>query len=309
MSAAGQTSSNRRGPKLLPLLSLALAAAAWGLTPVGSRYLLQNLSVGEVLGTRFTLAGILAVPLFLYTRAFRWPRAALIRTIGWSILGTIVYQVAIVTSLRWTSASTAGIILGLEPVAILAFESAFLRTLPRRHIVLSVVLGIIGILLVVGGGAGSAPRASLGDLLALGAALAWSLYVVGSKPLAVEFGSAGLTALSTVTGGLGLGLMFGSDTAQAARHASGLDVAVLLAIVLGSSLIGFLAWNWGATHVASSQAGIFLYLVPLFSVAGGALLLGEHLSATALAGAAFIVAALITAHRVPESAIAVEPSA
>ena len=309
MGTGGAPSSAARGPKLLPLLSLALAAAAWGLTPVGSRYLLQNLSVGEVLGTRFILSGILAVPIFLYTRAYRWPRPALVKAIGWSILGTVAYQLGIVNALRWTSAATAGIILGLEPVIILTLESLFLRRLPRRHVVLSVFLGIIGILLVVGVGAGSAPRESLGALLALVAAISWSLYVVGSKPLAGQFGSSGLTGISTVTAGLGLGLMFGSTTAEAAHRATSMDVAVLLAIVLASSIVGFLAWNWGATHVNSSQAGIFLYLVPLFSVAGGALLLGEHLSVSDLVGAAFIVAALITAHRVPASALAVEPSA
>ena len=295
--------------RLLPLLALAVAAAAWGLTPVGSRYLLANLSVGEVLGTRFSISGLLAVPLFFYTRAYRWPRTALWKAVGWSVLGTIVYQLAIVNALRWTSAATAGIILGLEPVIILALESLFLRRLPRRHLVISVALGIVGVVLVVGIGAGSAPHESLGVLLALIAALAWSLYVVGSKPLGSRHGSAGLTAISAVSAGLGLGLLFGAAIPAAARHASTADAAVLAATVLASSLIGFLAWNWGASRTNSSQAGVFLYLVPLFSVIGGAVLLRERLSPSDLAGAAFIIAALITAHRVPESALAVEPGA
>lgn len=291
------------------MVALAVAAAAWGLTPVGSRYLLANLSVGEVLGTRFSISGLLAVPLFFYTRAYRWPRAALWRAVGWSVLGTIVYQLAIVNALRWTSAATAGIILGLEPVIILALESLFVRRLPRRHLVISVALGIIGVVLVVGIGAGSAPHESLGVLLALIAALAWSLYVVGSKPLGSRHGSAGLTAISAVSAGLGLGLLFGAAIPAAARHASAADAAVLAATVLASSLIGFLAWNWGASRTNSTQAGVFLYLVPLFSVVGGAVLLRERLSPSDLAGAAFIIAALITAHRVPESALAVEPGA
>ena len=295
--------------RFLPLLALAVAAAAWGLTPVGSRYLLANLSASEVLGTRFTLSGLLALPLLVYTRAYRWPRAAVLKAVGWSVFGTIVYQLAIVNALRWTSAATAGIILGLEPIIILTLESLFMRRLPRRNLVLSVLLGIIGVAMVAGIGAGSAPHESLGDLLALIAALAWSLYVVGSKPLGTEFGSAGLTAISAVCAGLGLGLVFGSTIGSAARHASGADVAVLAGTVLASSLIGFLAWNWGAARTNSSQAGIFLYLVPLFSVMGGAVLLRERLSPSDLAGAVFIVAALITAHRVPESALAVEPGA
>ncbi|MDA8117701.1 MAG: DMT family transporter, partial [Actinomycetota bacterium] len=238
-----------------------------------------------------------------------WPRTALWKAVGWSVLGTIVYQLAIVNALRWTSAATAGIILGLEPVIILALESLFLRRLPRRHLVISVALGIVGVVLVVGIGAGSAPHESLGVLLALIAALAWSLYVVGSKPLGSRHGSAGLTAISAVSAGLGLGLLFGAAIPAAARHASTADAAVLAATVLASSLIGFLAWNWGASRTNSSQAGVFLYLVPLFSVIGGAVLLRERLSPSDLAGAAFIIAALITAHRVPESALAVEPGA
>ena len=49
-------------------------------------------------------------------------------------------------------------------------------------------------------------------------------------------------------------------------------------------------WNYGTAKTSAARAGPWLYLVPLTSVLGGHLALGEQISASTVAGGAMIVA-------------------
>ena len=55
-------------------------------------------------------------------------------------------------------------------------------------------------------------------------------------------------------------------------------------LVIAAGIGGTLMWNYGAKHLSGSAAGTFLYLIPVFAVSMGALVLGEAVTLNVVAG-------------------------
>src|SRR5207237_7278570 len=64
---------------------------------------------------------------------------------------------------------------------------------------------------------------------------------------------------------------------------------VLFLLTLGGSIIATIFWNYGISQVGASQAGLFLYLVPLISIVGGHLFLDERVGASVMISGAMIL--------------------
>lgn len=90
-----------------------------------------------------------------------------------------------------------------------------------------------------------------------------------------------------------LGLSLVVDDPQAVGTAlSGLDlhsIGAILYIAFLSTLGGFAARSWLMRTYPAGQVASFALLVPPFGLGSGALLLGEHIGAPQLLGAALVV--------------------
>jgi drug/metabolite transporter (DMT)-like permease len=71
----------------------------------------------------------------------------------------------------------------------------------------------------------------------------------------------------------------------------------LAAMGLASSTFGFLLWNHASARLPAERLGLFLYLIPMVALAGGAVLLGESLTVTILAGGALTIGGVWVASR------------
>ncbi|MGH2482546.1 MAG: EamA family transporter, partial [Ktedonobacteraceae bacterium] len=103
------------------------------------------------------------------------------------------------------------------------------------------------------------------------------------------------TALTVVIGTLPLLTFWDNATWPVMGHLGLFAWLALGLLVLGSTVIATILWNYGVARTASSQAGLFLYLVPLVSVTGGALFLHERLSIITLLSGMLIVAGVVLA--------------
>jgi drug/metabolite transporter (DMT)-like permease len=68
------------------------------------------------------------------------------------------------------------------------------------------------------------------------------------------------------------------------------SVLVLLFLVLGATIVGFLAYNYAISKIHVSRAAVFLNGIPLVSVAVSAILLGERLGLNQLVGGLVVIA-------------------
>jgi drug/metabolite transporter (DMT)-like permease len=80
--------------------------------------------------------------------------------------------------------------------------------------------------------------------------------------------------------------------------AMNLDAGGLFALfymVVPSTFMTVITWNYAVGHLKPSAVGATLYLIPLLAVAAGAVLLGETVTATTVAAGAIILAGVAVA--------------
>jgi drug/metabolite transporter (DMT)-like permease len=149
-------------------------------------------------------------------------------------------------------------------------------------------LSVIGVIVVFAGSTtAQAQQAIWGNLLMFGTVLAWGAYTALAKR------AADCDTLILTTGLIAVGALLLLPFAvweYAANPAIVPSTSGLIAIAylgLGASGVAYLFYNSALRDMDASQAGTFTNLVPVIGVLSG-LLLGDSLSAWALAGGALV---------------------
>ena len=284
--------------------ALFLAALCWGLAPVATRYLLDYLSPLQLVLLRFLIAAILFLPLLWPLRAYHWTLKKLALAIFCGLVSVVGYNVTVAYGLRAIPAGMAGLLIASEPIWILLIAALVLREKVSWTMLAGLLLALAGILLLLSQetlGATWNVATLSGALLVLLAALMWSIYTVAVRSLSKELGARSSTALTITIGTLPLLAFWDSATWPLLAHLGIAAWFALALLTLGSTIAATILWNYGVARTASSQAGLYLYLVPLISVVGGALFLHEQVGIVTLASGLLIIAgvALAQLRRLP----------
>ena len=149
------------------------------------------------------------------------------------------------------------------------------------------------------------PDAFVGDLLSLGAGLAWAatmivikgtrlVHVVAEKLLLYQLaGAAILSALALPIGG------------PLIRDGNAIATWALLFQAVYIVAITYVLWFWLVQRYPASGLSSFTFLTPVFGVLFGGILLGEPLGATIFLALGLIVVGLVLVNRSPKQPIAV----
>jgi len=200
-------------------------------------------------------------------------------------------------ALKYTTPAHAALVYVLIPifVAIMAF------LLIGERIGLSRIAGIgiafVGaVILVSEDGITFESRYLLGDLLMLGAAFCWALYVVLSKPLVERIGATRTITLVLALGlPLALPLTIVPAIAQPWHRVSPLAFASVAYIVLGGTLAGYICYQFALKKLPASFVAMSAYAMPVLVAVFSVLLLRETLSLAFFGSAALIFAGLLIA--------------
>jgi len=126
-------------------------------------------------------------------------------------------------------------------------------------------------------------------------ALCYALFSVLGKPLVTKYGSGATTIRAGLIGTvMMLPLMSLSFINQVQSLSFNGWLAVLYLSVL-STVVGYTLFYTLVSHRAVSKLSIQLYLAPIVSVVGGALILGESVTVFTAIGGAMILAAVALA--------------
>lgn len=277
---------------ILTTSALFSAALVWGLVPVATRYLLASFAPLQLMTVRFLIAMICFLPMLVSLRKQRWA----FKLAGWALfcglLGVIGYYVVVAYGLQLIPASIAGLLLATQPIWILLISASFLREKISWPVLAGLVIALSGIVLLLGQetlGADWNTTVLVGTLLVLLAALMWSSYTVAVRSLSKQLGALASTALTMVLGALPLFAFWDGRVWGIVLHLSFAGWLALLLISVGSTVVAAVLWNYGVARTTGSRAGLYLYLVPPISVAGGALFLREQLSLVTFASGALII--------------------
>ena len=281
------------------LLYLVTSGLLWGTGGLTGSLLARatGLSAIAVAACRLTVGGVLIV-VFLTVTGRRWPtgRAAWARILVIGLLAAF-YQGCYFTAVALTSVPLATLVtIGAAPVIVLAADRLTGRPAGRLTAV-ATTLALTGLGLLVGVPSGFRETAVLASagMAVLAAAGFAAITLTGARPVA------GLDDL-TVTGfGFTLGGLALMPLAQLAGglgfRPSPAALGLLVALGTGPTAVAYTLYFRGLRSVAASTAALLTLLEPLTGAILAALVLGERLSATGMAGAAVIGAAVILAVR------------
>jgi drug/metabolite transporter (DMT)-like permease len=274
------------------------AALIWGFVPTSTRHAVQFLSPGNILLARFLMGALAAVILLGLLRAPMPPRHLLPRAVGFGLLGQLGFNVPLAYGIQYVQAGPVALISSLSPVFMAILAALLLRERVPLRVVVGLTLALAGTILVAvaSGGEFSLSRAqAFGSLLILTSAVLWAVYSVIVKPWLGPIPATSIPMLGSIAG-LPLVLPVGMSGFTGALGS--LDAVGWLAVAqftLLASVTAPILWAVGLQRGQASQAGLFLYLVPLFGVASGVILLGEPLGIGTIVGGALILGGVLLA--------------
>lgn len=295
------------------LLAL-LVVAIWGVTFVCTKTLISaGLDPAEIFVVRFSLAylGIAACSFSKRDRRRLWSRSLgdelLFVFLG--ITGGSFYFLTENTALANTQACNVSFLVCIAPLLTALLTLIYRRVRHDRFAdamerVGSGWLLALGTLLALGGMAlmlfdGQRVQVSpLGDLLAIGAALCWSLYSLFMGKMTEEYGPVFATRKVFAYGLLTiLPFLLGREFAPLELFRQPVVWGNLLFLGLCASLACFVLWNLVMSRLGNITSINYVYLNPVFTLISAMIVLGERLTPAGAAGSALILLGVIIAGR------------
>ena len=205
-----------------------------------------------------------------------------------AVLGMVGYTLLLYAALDTTSPVNASVISAINPAVIALAAVVVLGERIRRGGVLGIAISFVGVVIVVllGGSGGIADvRVVPGDLLILGAILAWTAYVIISRriqtpPITATTVQVGMSAVMLAP----VMALVGVQAQPSAEGWWGLAI-----IIVFPSALAYLLWNVAVTQLGPSRTGVFLNLLPVFT-AIIAVALGDALTVWQVIGGLIVLA-------------------
>src|SRR5487761_1609901 len=286
------------------LACLVVSGLLWGTGGLTGTLLSRaaGISAISVAAYRLTAGGALIV-IFLTVTGRPWPagRAAWTRIVTIGLLAAL-FQSCYFTAVSLTSVSLATLLtIGCAPVLVLAADRMTGRQPVSRRAAATTCLALAGLGLLVGLPSAGFPETAVlasAGLAVLAAAGFATITLIGTRPVA---GLDDLTAtgFGFTIGGLVL-LPFAAALGGRGVRAGPAAIGLLIALGTGPTAVAYTLYFRGLRTAAASTAALLALLEPLTGAILSALILGDRLGVTGMAGAAILAAAVVLtvrAHR------------
>lgn len=283
-------------------VGLVLVAIVWGNAFVAIRHAIQFVTPAELAAARFLPVVILFGGWLLASeRAGAWQlwREQPAKMLCMSLAGITTYHLSINTGEMRVSAGTASLIIALSPAVAAILSALFLRERITLLKLAGLVISFIGLILVVVWGEGVAfDMGSVGYyLLIVLAALVWGGYSVVGQSIPNHHPRLRVTAVALTSGGLPLVALAPLDFWPRLATLPASVWGALAFLSLFCTVFAYVVWLYGVRALGAARVQSFNYLVPLFAVLSGAIVLGERITWGQAAGGALIVAGIVAINR------------
>jgi drug/metabolite transporter (DMT)-like permease len=223
---------------------------------------------------------------------------------GWyhatGFLGMWICGGAIYLALQWTTATNGTLIYTSSPVLILLLEALLRGRAIGVREGIGAVLAFTGIVVIVLRGDPAALFTldfNVGDLIIFAGAVAWAVYsILYREPGIQKLSTMALLALAAAAGCV---LLFPAALVEwilgARLPVTPQTWGGVAGIVIFSSLLAFLSFQFGIRRLGASVAGVFMYLLPPYGVILAVVFLGEPFEGFHMAGIALVMSGVILA--------------
>ena len=280
---------------------LGLLALIWGSNYMWIKLADRGLSPVEVTLARLVLgAAVLSVIVLL--RHERLPRSLT----AWShiavaaLFGNAIPYLLFAVGEQTANSSTAGMLNATTPLwtVIAALAARHQRAIALRQAI-GLTFGFAGAVLIFTPWRSTSGLVSIGAVESLAAAVSYGIsYVYMDRFVARRgIGSVPLSACQLVVATAMLAIALGVTGAPMPHLGAASGASILVLGLLGTGIAYVLNYRIIITEGATIASTV-TYLVPIVAIVLGAIVLSEHISATALAGIALIlVGVALTRHR------------
>ena len=280
----------------LALLAVWGTVLFWGLSFVSSKIILNSgVPPMTMVCIRFIVAAII---LNLFARkidpAARLKKKDIIPLAASGLFGVTVYFFFEARGIKLTSASHASLIIATIPIFTVVAEAIFFRTRISWIAAAGIALSVAGVVFVVrrSGEALFLSGSIVGDLFMFGACLSWVVYILLSKNLHKRMSEIAITAYQSLFGTMFLIPFAILERGQWVPITLVVGLNLVYLALFCSALSNFL-YVYALSRLGPIVISPYINLIPVVSVIGGVVLLGEALVWGQIVGGILILAGVL----------------
>ena len=275
-------------------LLLILTVVFWGYSFISTKIVLTELAPSSIAFFRQIIALAVLLAWLIPTRKLQRITLKDFLRIGIaSFFGIVLYFVFENTGLKFTSASNASMIVAAVPIFTLISETLFFKLKASFKIVFCIILSILGVYLVisVNGRLDFSSSTFWGNMLVMGAMVAWVIYTIMNKGFDSKHSSLTLTAYQTLAS-IFLFLPFVASEVSRWKMISLIPLLNLLYLGIFCSAFAYFFYIYAAKRLGPTISSSYLNLIPVVTVILGYIVLDEKIAFIQVAGMGLIMLSL-----------------
>ncbi len=283
--------------KLIPILALLFVMVIWGLSFLSIKYSMSVVGPMTLAILRFIIASaILFTMLRIREPATRLLRADLPLMALSGIIGITIYFFFENNGVKLTTVASASILIASIPVLTILADCIFCGSRFTITKVLGGVLSFGGVYLLVrdSGQFDFSSQNFMGNLLILGAALAWVAYSILTRPLHQKYSRLAITTYQTLCGTVAI-IPFLPWETNYWPLLNGVVVANILFLGVFCSALGYYIYVYAIDRLGVALSSLFINIVPVVTVLAGYLILDEKITSSQIIGGGVIIFAVLLA--------------
>jgi len=130
----------------------------------------------------------------------------------------------------------------------------------------------------------------IGVGLMFASGVAWSVFVITSKPLIERYGAVQITTATVMISTLPMLSLANAETPHTVATLTPAAWLAFAYVTVCGMICGTMCWNYAVGRLHASVTAPFLYSIPVIAVASAHLVLGESVTLSMAAGGALIIA-------------------
>ena len=277
---------------------LLVLSVIWGLAFVAIKQAVTELTPVNLALLRWLVASVpflVLLPIIGRPKA-RFERGDIPRLLVVALANVAGYHLSLYYAETTLSAGLSALLTSFGPIFIAILSYFLLNEKAGRKVLIGLLLAIAGTAVLSTGSISFNGLSSYAGIIEnLVTALCYALFTVLGKPLVHKYGSASTTIMAGLVGtAMMLPLLSQSFFIQASALSTLGWVSVLYLSLL-STVFGYLMFYALVSRGAVTRLSIQLYLIPVVSVVGGALLLNEPVTLSVAVGGGMMLAAVAIA--------------
>lgn len=287
-----------------PIILLIICTFFWGSCYPITKILLREINAPTLIFWRFLIASVCLLIYmkiiklsFPYLSFQKWFLIIFISTLGIGGFNIIVF-----TGLSYTNATNGSLIMALSPLVTSLITCIAMRILPSIIQCISLAISFLGVLMVITNGHINnllSIQINYGDQLIFFGMFIWSIYTYFSQRISKWIQGVSYTLVGTLSGAILTGIIcLVSPNIHSMLNVNSISVLNLFEILYLSifgTVVSYLFWLNGISHLGSMNASVFFNFVPIFSLLIS-YMLGQPITQIQLMGITIVIIGLLLPH-------------